>query len=52
MEYELKKEYTDMVEKEKDKYLTSLGNQLADPQTGQKKYWSILKKLLKKTCAH
>ena len=33
---ELKKEYTNMVEKEKDKYLTSLGNQLSDPQTGQK----------------
>ena len=37
-----------MVEKEKEKYLTSLGNKLSDPQIGQKKYWSILKKLLKK----
>ena len=45
---ELKKEYTEMVVKEKEKYLISLGNKLSDPQIGQKKYWSILKKLLKK----
>ena len=49
---ELKEEYTKMVEKEKDKYLKSLGNLLSNPSTGSKKYWTILKKFLKKNvCA-
>ena len=49
---ELKEEYTKMVEIEKEKYLKSLGNLLSDPSTGSKKYWTILKKFLKKNvCA-
>ena len=37
-----------MVTNEKEKYLSNLGNKLSDPQTGPKKYWNILKKILKK----
>ena len=44
----LKQEYTNMVEKSQEKYLKSLGDTLANPQTGPKKYWTALKKLLKK----
>ena len=44
----LKDEYTNLVEKEKEKYLSQLGDQVSNPMTGQKKYWSALKKLLKK----
>ena len=42
----LKTGYTDMVQKEKDKYLKSLGSIVSDPSSGQKKYWTALKKLL------
>jgi len=45
---DLKSEYTTLVETEKDKYLKRLGNQVSNPKTGQKKYWSALKKLLNK----
>ena len=45
---ELKENYTQMVTNEKEKYLSNLGNKLSDPQTGPKKYWNILKKILKK----
>ena len=45
---DLKSEYTNLVESEKDKYLKRLGNQVSNPKTGQKKYWSALKKLLNK----
>ena len=44
----LKQEYTLLVEKSQEKYLSSLGNTLANPETGPKKYWTALKKLLKK----
>ena len=36
------------MEIEKEKYLKRLGDQVSNPSTGQKKYWSALKKLLKK----
>ena len=45
---ELKNRYSNLVSEAKDKYFKSLGNSLSDPRTGQKKYWSILKKLLNK----
>ena len=32
--------------KVKEKYLSSLGDKLNDPQTGAKSYWSILNKFL------
>lgn len=44
----LRQEYSTIVEKSQEKYLKSLGETLANPQTGAKKYWSALKKLLKK----
>ena len=37
-----------MVVDAKEKYLSSLGKSLSDPQTCKKKYWSVIKKLLKK----
>ena len=45
---EMKNQYTILVEREKENYLSSLGITLANPQTGPKKYWSTMKKLLKK----
>ena len=44
----LKQEYTTMVENSQEKYLKSLGETLANPETVPKKYWTALKKLLKK----
>jgi len=44
----LKCEYSDLVLKEKDRYLKRLGSEVSNPMTGQKKYWSALKKLLNK----
>ena len=45
---ELKDLYSKSVICDKERYLDSLGKQLVDPNTGQKKYWKILKKFLKK----
>jgi len=45
---DLRQEYSNMVEKSQEKYMQSLGDSLADPQTGAKKYWGALKKFLKK----
>ena len=45
---ELKTRYSHLVNETKDKYYKSLGNSLSDPRTGQKKYWSVLKKVLNK----
>ena len=45
---DLKTEYSNLVQKEKDRYLQSLGSAVSDPRTGQKKYWTALKKLLNK----
>ena len=42
----LKQEYSDLVQKERDMYMQSLGSAVSDPRTGQKKYWTALKKLL------
>ena len=42
----LRVEYTNLVQKEKEKYLKHLGSAVADPRTGQKKYWTAFKKLL------
>ena len=39
---------SDAITKAKEKYLSSLGNKLNDPQTGAKSYWSILNKFLQK----
>ena len=47
----MRQEYTILVDKSQEKYLKSLGDILANPQTGAKKYWSALKKLLKKNLA-
>ena len=43
--YQLKDEYTKMVVNGNNKYMESLGNDLSNPQSSQKKYWSALKKL-------
>ena len=37
-----------MVENEKDKYMRNLGKKHANPETGQKKYWTTLKTILRK----
>ena len=39
----------DVINKEKEKYLSSLGQKLNDPQTGPKAYWKVLNKLLNKS---
>ena len=39
----------DVINKEKEKYLSSLGQQLNDPKTGPKAYWKVLNKLLNKS---
>ena len=41
---ELKANYTKTVEAETEKHFSDLGKQLADPETSQKKYWTVLKK--------
>ena len=45
----LKKEYTTMITAAKDSYLRRLGLEVSDPRTGQKKYWTALKKLINKS---
>ena len=45
---ELKNEYSNLIETEKEKYMSSLGEAVSNPQTGPKKYWSAMKNLLKK----
>ena len=45
---ELKSRYTQLVETEKDNYMRNLGRKLANPNTGQKKYWTTLKTILRK----
>ena len=47
----LKSEYSELVLAEKEKYLKNLGNQVSNPQTGKKKYWCALKKLINKSNA-
>ena len=42
----LKEDYTNLVQKEKEKYLKKLRSAVSDPRTGQNKYWTALKKLL------
>ena len=44
----LKSEYSNMVLKEKENYLKSLGDAVSNPSTGQKKYWTALKSLINK----
>ena len=45
---ELKANYTQMIVTEKEKYMRNLGRKLANPETGQKKYWTTLKTILRK----
>ena len=45
---ELKANYTQMIVTEKEKYMNNLGRKLANPETGQKKYWTTLKTILRK----
>ena len=47
----LRNEYTDLVTKEKENYLSNLGTDASDPRTACKKYWTCLKKLLNKNKA-
>ena len=42
-------EYTNLVQTEKDEYLRQLGSEVSNPQTTQKRYWTVLKKILNKT---
>ena len=44
----MRNEYTNLVEKEKEKYLSSLGLAISDPNSGPKKYWAAMRKILKK----
>ena len=39
----LKQKYSDVVQKEKEKYMKDIGSTVSDPRTGQKKYWTALK---------
>ena len=45
---ELKANYTQMIVTEKEKYMRNLGRKLANPETGQKKYWTTMKTILRK----
>ena len=47
----LRNEFTDLVTKEKENYLSKLGTDASDPRTARKKYWTCLKKLLNKNKA-
>ena len=44
----LRSEYTTLVQNEKDRYFKSLGSTISNPNSGPKKYWSAMKKILKK----
>ena len=43
---ELKVEYSTLVQKQKDKYMQSLGSAVSNPNTCNKKYWTTLKRLI------
>jgi len=45
---DMKDKYNTLVEREKEKYMKSLGSDLSNPITAKKKYWSAMKKILKK----
>jgi hypothetical protein len=45
----LKNEYATMVTAAKDSYMKRLGSEVSNPRTGQKKYWTALKKLINKS---
>ena len=47
----LKQDFAETVKKEKENYMKNLGAQVSDPRTGQKKYWTVLKKLMNKKVA-
>ena len=42
----LRELYTDMISKEKENYTKKLGEQVSNPKSSNKKYWTCLKKLL------
>ena len=42
----LKQEFSDVVQKEKEMYMKDLGAQVSNPRTGQKRYFTALKKLM------
>ena len=44
----MRSEYTTLIETDKEKYLCSLGSAISDPKSCTKKYWSAMKKILKK----
>ena len=44
-------ETSKLITSAKEKYLSSLGQKLSDPNQGKKSYWSILNKLINKKCA-
>ena len=44
----MRSEYSNLVKNEKEKYLCTLGLAISDPNTGPKKYWAAMKKILKK----
>jgi hypothetical protein len=46
---ELRTEYLNLIQTEKDKYMKSLGEAVSNPRTGHKKNWAAMKKLLKKS---
>ena len=48
---DLRDEYTQLVNKEKEMYLKKLGSEVSDPRSSCKKYWTCLKRLLNKTNA-
>jgi hypothetical protein len=44
----LQTEYTNLIKTEKDRHMRSLGNIIANPQSAPKKYWTAMRKLVKK----
>ena len=47
----MRNEYTNLLAKEKENYLSKLGTDASDLRTARKKYWTCLKKLLNKNKA-
>ena len=47
----MRSEYNELVNQQKENYLSNLGSKISDPRTGSKKYWTCLKTFLNKNKA-
>ena len=47
----MRSEYNQLVNQQKENYLSNLGSKISDPRTGSKKYWTCLKTFLNKNKA-